>query len=414
MRIVFSIILGLLAVQGLMAQRACSSFEYAERLLQSDPALREAVQRIERHTAENLAKSQTASRQTNETLITIPVVVHVLYRNSSENISDAQVQSQITMLNAAFRKRNADIGKTPAHFAPLAADINIEFCLAKINPQGRITSGITRKYTSAVSWTDDDRMKFNSNGGQDAWNPDRYLNIWVCNMGRLLGYSSLPGGPASKDGIVIHYAAFGTTGVLTFPYNEGKTAVHEIGHWLNLKHLWGDQYCGDDLVFDTPRQRGFTSGCPTGIRPTCDSGPFGDMYMNYMDFTNDACLVMFSQGQKSRMRSLFEPGGARYSIQFSNACTAIGLPDEGPLPDDGPKTPIRLYPNPATDMLTIELAEIPAGGQVLVIDARGAVVMKLIVNGKITRTNISALAPGMYMVRAGEGKINSNYKFLKL
>jgi hypothetical protein len=132
-------------------------------------------------------------------------------------------------------------------------------------------------------------------------------------MNRVAGYSSVMGGPVKKDGIVIDRAAFGSGGN-GGGYNMGRTAVHEAGHWLGLKHIWGDTDCGDDLVDDTPKQSFYDVGCPTGIRVTCNNGPNGNMYMNYMDFTDDACLNLFTLGQKERMRALFEAGGPRHAL----------------------------------------------------------------------------------------------------
>src|SRR5664279_2917617 len=174
-------------------------------------------------------------------VIVVPVVFHVLYNTSVQNVSDQQVLSQLTVLNNDYRRLNADTINTPEPFKKIAADTRIVFCLAKVDPNGRYTSGIIHKYTKEALFLSDDEMKFSSGGGDDAWDSKKYLNIWVCNLfGRTLGYAVMPGGPAEKDGVVIQYTAFGTLGTAVAPFNKGRTTTHEIGHWLGLRHLWGD------------------------------------------------------------------------------------------------------------------------------------------------------------------------------
>ena len=207
---------------------------------------------------------ETAGRDTlkNEVIV-IPVVVHILYHTPQQNISNEQVLSQLEVLNNDYRRLNADAVNTPASFKNIAADTRIVFCLVKTDPNGKYTPGIIHKYTKEELFLSDDEMKFSSSGGDDAWDSQKYLNIWVCNLfGRTLGYSVLPGGPANKDGVVIQYNAFGTIGAASAPFNKGRTTTHEIGHWLGLKHLWGDAVCGDDDIADTPPQQTNNSGCP--------------------------------------------------------------------------------------------------------------------------------------------------------
>lgn len=259
-------------------------------------------------------------------LVTIPVVVHVVYNTTAENISDAQVQSQIDVLNADFRKLNSDASLVPSAFSTLAADANIEFCLASTDPNGASTTGITRTSTTATSFSTNDGVKFTSSGGRNAWDATKYLNIWVCDIsGGILGYAQFPGGSASTDGVVIDYQYFGTIGTATAPFNKGRTATHEVGHWLNLYHIWGDDgtaCTGTDSVSDTPNQADENYGCPVFPQVSCSNGPNGDMFMNYMDYTDDACMYMFSNGQASRMQALFAAGGARASLLTSNGCGA--------------------------------------------------------------------------------------------
>lgn len=280
-------------------------------------------------------------------LITIPVVVHILYNDNKDNLSRERVLSQIDALNRDFAAQNEDIGQVPAAFKPFIADTKIRFALAQADPEGRATDGIVRKKTVQNSWKQDDRMKFSENGGSDAWDSRYYLNIWVCRLSNnMLGYASFPGGGPEKDGVVIRTDIFGTLDISHPVYNKGRTATHEIGHWLNLRHLWGDQYCGDDGVDDTPPQSGYNSGCSSFpvIKPGgCNSSPNGDMFMNFMDFSDDACALMFTGGQAKRMQQLFEPSGLRVSILQSRA---LETPWNDTTPP-GDEPLLHIYPNPA-------------------------------------------------------------------
>jgi hypothetical protein len=252
--------------------------------------------------------------------------------------------------------------------------------------------------------------------GDDAWDAKSYLNIWICNLEQVAGYSSLPGGPDNKDGVVIDYPVFGTINTMD-GFDMGKTAVHEVGHWLNLKHTWGDADCGDDNVDDTPKQSSYNQGCPSGIHISCSNGPNGDMYMNYMDFVNDACMNLFTSGQKARMRALFAPGGIRNSI-LSSTGLSIPLLFETPLPDESPMwLHPQLYPNPATTEMTLDLAyDIRWIGKIIkVTNLQGQTVMQITISSKNQKINISRLQPGMYFINAKkEDGDFIKQKFIKL
>jgi hypothetical protein len=334
-------------------------------------------------------------------VIKIPVVVHILYHSPSEKISDALVQSQIEALNRCFRHRNADSIKTPSYFKSLAADVEIEFQLATSDSRSRYTNGIIRKYTPITKWVMDDKMKFSVNMGDDAWDSKSYLNIWVCNMDKLAGYSSLPGSDASKDGLVMDFGAFGVLNSGN-GYDLGKTAVHEVGHWLGLKHLWGDENCGDDGVSDTPKQASYTSGCPSTIRITCGNGPNGDMYMNYMDFTSDVCMNLFTNGQKARMRALFGTGGFRNAILSSKGLDQP-LIFESPLPETDPQwLHPQLYPNPASSNITLDLAYDSRwiGKMIQIVNLQGQIVLQVQITSKIQQIDINKLQAGIYILAA--------------
>jgi hypothetical protein len=398
-----------LSFQAVTAQRNCASHEYLQQQLQHDPLLAQRIAAIEsfrgRDVILNGAEAPTPA------VIKIPVVVHVLYNTPNQNISDAQIKSQIDVLNKDFRRLNADTVNTPAMFKHLAADCQLQFELARIDPDGRATTGITRKATSIMMYGLDDRIKFTNKGGFDAWDADRYLNIWVGNLaGGLLGYASTLGCDKSIDGVAISPTAFGTMGTAGAPFNGGRTATHEIGHWLGLRHIWGDAYCGDDHIDDTPPQRSATRKCPTGIIVTCDNNPYGNMYNNFMDFTDDACLNLFTAGQRNKMRQLFQPGGARHALLSSNGLT--GTPITEPVrPIEEPvvltTNAVKVYPNPAITTITIEGKDGALVGKTVTIRNH---LGQLALQAKITKgnmpVNIQHLRDGMYFIRIeGSGEV---------
>ncbi|MEU4484589.1 zinc metalloprotease [Streptomyces purpurascens] len=282
--------------------RWCGAMEVDRRLLDLNPEYAENRALIENTAFTYEQLEQVTGRQS---LVDIPVVVHVVHSTPEQNVSDAQIQSQIEVLNQDFRAGNPDVNKVPAAWQDLVADVRLQFHLARTDPLGRPTSGITRTESSTPDWGTDDLVKFSLSGGRDAWPADIYLNVWVCRLRRgLLGYAQFPGGAASTDGVVLTYTAVGTTGTAKAPFDGGRTAVHEIGHWLNLRHIWGDddEGCsGSDFVSDTPNQAGPNLGSPDFPRVTCGNGPNGDMFMNYMDYTDDAAMFMFTKGQAARM-----------------------------------------------------------------------------------------------------------------
>ena len=344
----------MLCFTGVAAQRECASATYAARERSLNKSTEKNILAAEAFISHTPLISSAAmeTRTEGSNTIRIPVVIHIVYNTTAQNISDAQVQSQLKVLNEDFRKRNRDTINTPLRFKPFAADVNIEFVLATTDPKGRPTTGIIRKKTGVVDWGMDDKIKYNSFGGDDGWDSKSYLNIWVGNTRKILGYSSVLGGASDKDGVVINTTAFGTINTAQ-PYHLGRTAVHEIGHWLGLKHIWGDAPCGDDGVEDTPPQASYTTGCPTEFRSSCTNGSLGDMYMNYMDFTNDACLNLFTEGQKQLMRNAFNYGGPRASLLNSKG---LGEPYllEASLPiEEVAVKQITFYPNPATTDISI-------------------------------------------------------------
>jgi hypothetical protein len=285
-------------------RRQCAAMQEYERLLEESPSFRANQRRAETFTERALASGE-ASRVA-RTLVTIPTVVHVVYRKPKENISDAQITSQIDALNQDFRSTNPDVSQVPAPWQGLVADPRIRFKLATKDPAGKRTNGIVRVQTDRASFGAGDAVKRATSGGSTAWPSDAYLNLWVCTLsGGLLGYAQFPGGPKATDGVVVLNTAFGTEGTATAPFDLGRTLTHEVGHWLNLRHIWGDTLdcSGGDRVADTPNCAGPNMGKPTFPTVSCSNGPHGDMFMNYMDYVDDAAMFMFTAGQVSRMNA---------------------------------------------------------------------------------------------------------------
>ncbi|MDB5199782.1 MAG: Pregnancy-associated plasma protein-A [Chitinophagaceae bacterium] len=291
-------------------QRSCAANDVLQRQLIEDPTLKTRMDEIETFTRKTIAAGEI-NRLVNG-VIEIPVVVNVLYRTAAENISDAQIQSQIDVLNADYNSTNSDVRKVPAIYTSSIGKVGVRFVL--VLP-------IVRKQTNVVSWGTNDAMKRSSKGGIDPTDPAHNLNMWACNLGQgLLGYAQFPGGNSATDGVVILYSAFGSRaiyhqGTYVQDYDLGRTASHEVGHWMNLYHIWGDDggSCnGSDRVDDTPNQGNMNFGCPAFPHVSCSNS--GDMSMNYMDYTDDACMYMFTNGQAKRMLAVFDPKGPRAAI----------------------------------------------------------------------------------------------------
>jgi len=424
MKTVYGLLTFLFFFTATQAQRICSSVEYAQKT-GTNASTKKSIDPAAQHVT-HLLRPNTPQRDTitNE-IIQVPVVIHVLFNTAAQNISDAQIQSQLAALNKDFSSQNEDRINTPAAFKHLAADIRIQFCLAQVDAAGNRTTGIIRKQTNAISFTANDAMKNSLSGGDNPWDSKRYLNIWVCSLGgRSLGYATAPGTPADKDGVVIAFDAFGTVGNVRAPFNKGRTAAHEIGHWLGLQHLWGDTNCGDDNVEDTPQQQSYNFGCPSFPRvSSCSPNGNGDMFMNYMDFSDDACMNMFTSGQKNRMRALFATGNSRNSFLTSFACDS-NLVQAGPIVTPAPEpAPIgtagdifKVYPNPVQSVVTIEYK--PAAGiavkSVGIYTAVGVNVFTGTLSKEKNTLDLSQLTSGIYIIRIGEGSSVFTTKIFKL
>lgn len=330
MKKIFVLIISLhfLPAGGVSAQqRICGTPLYHEQMAKAFPGYVNKRAEIK-----NILSKLKNERVNSKTLSGgfIPVVVHIIYNTAEQNIPDEQVISQINTLNEDYAATNANIAEVPDEWKPLIADYGIRFCLARQDENGNETTGITRTSTANSFFAVGSTMKYDSTGGHRAWNTYRYLNIWVCNIGDIsntvLGFAQHPGGDPQTDGVVINYVAFGRTGNLSSQYNLGRTCTHEIGHWLDLDHIWGDDGgCSlDDGISDTPKQDDASFGCPAYPEVSCNNGPGGDMFMNYMDYTDDRCMMLFTTEQMNHMNLVLL--NVRDSITMSSGCIPVAIP----------------------------------------------------------------------------------------
>lgn len=335
----------------------------------------------------------------------IPVVVHVVYKSTLENISDDQINSQIAVLNADYQLLNADANLVPLAFSALSADMSLEFCLAQTDPDGLPTTGITRTATPfnqiGQLYGPDGRPRiyYSDLGGENAWDTERYLNIWIGTIGGgIFGFATYPGTTIpEEDGVVIDPRYFGTTGwaAMHAPHHLGRTATHEIGHFFNLKHLWGselDDCTEDDGVDDTPIQRFPSIGCPIFPQVSCG---FSSMFMNFMDYSDDPCLNFFTEGQKNRVWQAI--GDYRGNLLTSNACTVA----EHQQAEQNNR--VVVYPNPAAETVFLKLPETDASQsfELAVFDELGRkICVKFFLNPtKKASINIQNWPPGRYYLK---------------
>ncbi|MGP4025528.1 zinc metalloprotease [Actinomadura sp. 3N407] len=324
----------------------CGAMQVHRRLLNESMTYRAQRARIESRALQYETGRRSSVRRK---VLTLPVVVHVVHNPNSpgQNIDGEQINSQIDVLNKDFRATNPDVSQVPDVWRSLIADAQIEFALATVDPFGGPTDGIVRVETDQTDFDVDDGVKSTATGGSDPWPADQYLNMWVCQLGGgLLGYAQFPGGPPQTDGVVILHSAFGTTGTAAAPYDGGRTATHEIGHWLDLFHIWGDDdgaCSNDDRVADTPVQANCNVGKPSFPRITCDNAPNGDMFMNYMDYVDDDCMFMFTEGQRERINACLEGARASFLVarqpalagQAASAGQAVTAGAAGPAAHNG-------------------------------------------------------------------------------
>ena len=432
----------------LIPNRSCGTMEADAALRLKYPELG-TMNDFENWLQQKIVESK-ANRTTDVTTIfNIPVVVHVMHSNTNlaignYNITQAQINSQITVLNQDYNKLNADSNKIPPVFRPFAANIQINFCLAQVDPNGAQMAepGIDRIYAPSkgvfLANLKDDYIT-NSIKPVTIWDPRKYLNIWTVpdmfpasggNM--LLGFATFPGsstlpglnspGTLTNDGVVIWYKAFGTTGTLDGTYNKGRTATHEIGHWLGLRHTWGDGTCnaGDNSDFcdDTPPTNGANFGCPVfplivghqnQAGPSCSAVSPGAMYMDYMDYVDDNCMQMFTNDQKTRIVTVMTNSPFRIALNTSTVCNVVGVAENA---TDIVKA--NFYPNPSNGFFQLDLKlKNKSNVDIKVFSTIGKLVYettKTDFNQGLMKFDLSALSQGIYFVEISSAKGKSTQK----
>jgi putative IMPACT (imprinted ancient) family translation regulator len=395
---IIAFILGIYQVNA--QQRTCGTTQKLEQKLASDPIFRAHHQQVSQLL--NNAQLNPNSNKSTNVVVTIPVVVHVLYKDATQNISDAQINSQITILNNDYRKTNADFTTAvPAVFQPFGADLEINFVLAKRTIDNLPTTGIERKSVDAAFIFED---QYFTSTGLTAWDTTKYLNIWVGRFTdtSLLGFAYPPSNQGSPDdGLCIGDEYFGNTGTATAPFNLGRTGTHEIGHYFNLDHPWGGgngatgATCGvganSDNVADTPSKSGPTYGCPSfpNNAQACTASPNGSMFMNYMDYVNDACMAFFTAGQKIRTTNAIN--GPRASLLTSLG--GVSLANENFIYANSIKT----YPNPNSGILNIESSV--AIDKLEIYNNIGQSIKSISIIENQTLLNINELSSGVYFLK---------------
>ena len=395
-------------ITGVNGQRFCATDQKMKEFFANNPDALAKKQDLRNY----LTTKNTTAKNT-QTVVTIPVVVHVLYKNADQNISDAQIASQIAVLNADFRKLNTDYNSVvPDAFKPFGADLELVFCLATVKSDGTTTTGIERKSVTAGFNFPNNYYKA---AGLLAWDPTKYLNIWVGDMpSPYLGWAYLPDAAGyPEDGLAIGYNYFGTIGSAEYPYNGGRTATHEIGHYFGLLHPWGEDYslCGDldndDGCADTPAINDAHYG--GNVFPDnsnmCNPTANGAMFMNFMDYVTDTEMAFFTNDQKTIKTNTMN--GPRASLLNSNACTFLSVNEVEKA------NSINLFPNPTTQYISIASPLVKIN-EVEIFNAEGRLVKKAFIKNETDKIDVKDFASGVYYVRTYNDKnFIKSMKFIK-
>ncbi len=344
----------------------------------------------------NYNKKEIIKRQSYSGNYTIPVVVHVLYNNEDQNISDDRIYWQIEILNEDYNALNTDLVNVPEEFEGVIGNVGLSFCLVQEDLNGNSFSGINRVYTDVESFQGfSDGMKKSSEGGVDAWDTENYLNIWVCDLNsNLLGFATMPGDveDSELDGVVIGYEYFGVDLSSSSPYNLGRTGTHEVGHYFNLEHTFYSGCSDWDDCDDTPAISSPTYGCPSFPQESCQSN---NMTMNYMDYTNDACMHMFTICQAERMiDALFN---YRPNLIADTDCS-VDIEETIYSKNN------LIYPNPVVDFLHVDV-------QNMFVSLSDIYGRKIFSNYFLNESNLdlSFLSSGTYIISVG----TDTYKLIK-
>lgn len=379
-----------LSVLAAQAQHRCATVEKTDEVARQNAEYAEGKTEFEDMCAQYESGAlDNAHRDTKQ--LDLPVVVHVLYQSEANNVSYEQIKSQIDALNRDFDAAHGELDQIPEVWRGLAVSAGIRFHLADKDPDGNFTNGITRTQTNQSDIGDTDNYYKSSHGGVDPWPQPHYINIWVCEISStILGYTILPSSTmAANDGIVIDPRAFGTTGTAQAPYNMGRTLVHEMGHYLGLRHVWGsdDESCtSTDYMSDTPWQMEANFGCSNFPHLSCINEGNGDMFMNYMDYANDSCALLFTERQVSFMRLVLLT--SRVTLLHSQAYTGVNELSDA--------SPPKIYPNPSEGVFHVEFpaGERPVEGKL--INAKGQVVKTIYPQTDIIRLDLQGFEKGVY------------------
>lgn len=406
----------------------CFTTEHEEFLKANDPN-RETRAQFENWIAPKIAEIKANKTASTTTVITIPIVVHVISNGDAigtgENISDAQVLSQINVLNQDFRKL---VGSPGYNTNAVGADVQLEFCMAQRKPDGTATNGIDRVTKTAANYATEaatETMKTTT-----SWDPTQYFNIWSvffsnstsAEMNGVLGYAQFPstsgltglatnGGAANTDGLVIEYRAFGTSDIVSSlsanaPYDKGRTASHEIGHCLGLIHTWGDANCGNDYCADTPTSHTSNFGCPT---VTNCNGTGNEMVENYMDYTDDLCMNIFTLNQKDRITAVMNNSPRRASLKTSLACQAPLASNEFEYFNS-----IKIVPNPVKDVLNINIAQLDMPDNLMIYNDLGQTIFSKKVSAiSDLLVNTESYSIGNYILVLTKNNASRAYQFIK-
>ena len=399
---------GLFANNSMGQTRECLTMQM-DSLRRSDHNRAGASQAFETWLASKRYSNSTG--RTASITYSIPVVVHVVHNGEplgeGANISYAQVQSQIEVLNEDFRRKE---GTNGFNNDPVGVDTRIEFYLAPVDPVGNVLAepGIDRIHGGRAEWPTgvvQNPIEFQLKP-VTIWDPARYFNIWTVNFGgfigrNLLGYAQFPDmsgleglnedeGGALTDGVVIGYPYFGSSEKGDFPslfapFDLGRTTTHEVGHWLGLRHIWGDGNCFiDDFVGDTPPANQPTNGCPTEVF----SCTVESMFENYMDYTDDACMNIFTEGQRERMEIVLENSPRRANVVE----VIVGATE--------PIEPvIKVYPNPTAGNVMVDVQN-RWMREITLFDTMGSIIREYRLPATVNpvNLNIEDLPDGLYLI----------------